>query len=194
MRPRGRDAAFARCAAPRARPWSPKNAPSWSAAMAGEAHPVPSRTRKLSPRAPMVLRSQSVGEQDAADQPGAFSRPGPRLWRSRVLRRGVTERRQCGGPVGCCYALPVFRSGPHLVGKQFRQAASPCSSCAEAKLVVMLGDVVGDQSVGLLVRQPVHFSDFRPHPPEERVHACVIVAVADQDRDCPSSISFPLSW
>ena len=49
------------------------NAPSWSAAMAGEAHPVPSRTRKLSPRAPMVLRSQSVGEQDAADQLGAFS-------------------------------------------------------------------------------------------------------------------------
>ena len=45
--------------------------------MAGEAHPVPFRTRKLSPRAPMVLRSQSVGEQDVADQQGAFSRRGP---------------------------------------------------------------------------------------------------------------------
>ncbi len=37
--------------------FSQSNAPSWSAAMAGEAHPVPFRTRKLSPRAPMVLRS-----------------------------------------------------------------------------------------------------------------------------------------
>lgn len=42
--------------------------------MAGEAHPVPFRTRKLSPPAPMVLRSQSVGEQGAADQRGAFAR------------------------------------------------------------------------------------------------------------------------
>ena len=33
-----------------------ENAPCWPAAMAGEAHPVPSRTRKLSPLAPMVLR------------------------------------------------------------------------------------------------------------------------------------------
>ena len=40
--------------------------------MAGEAHLDPFRTQKLSPRAPMVLRSQSVGEQDAADQQGAF--------------------------------------------------------------------------------------------------------------------------
>ena len=41
--------------------------------MAGEVHPVPFRTRKLSPPAPMVLRSKSVGEQDVADQRGAFS-------------------------------------------------------------------------------------------------------------------------
>ena len=33
------------------------NAPRWSATMAGEVHPVPFRTRKLSPLAPMVLRS-----------------------------------------------------------------------------------------------------------------------------------------
>lgn len=44
--------------------------------MAGEAHPVPFRTRKLSPRAPMVLRRKAVGEQGAADQQGAFSRGG----------------------------------------------------------------------------------------------------------------------
>ena len=39
-----------------AEPSGQKNAPCWPAAMAGEAHPVPSRTRKLSPLAPMVLR------------------------------------------------------------------------------------------------------------------------------------------
>ena len=59
--------------------------------MAGEAHPVPSRTRKLSPRAPMVLRSKSVGEQDAAGHQGAFcqGRPPPRERRGppRVSRR-----------------------------------------------------------------------------------------------------------
>ena len=42
------------------------------AAMAGEAHLVPFRTQKLSPRAPMVLRRESVGEQDAAGQQRAF--------------------------------------------------------------------------------------------------------------------------
>ena len=40
--------------------------------MAGEVHLVPFRTQKLSPRAPMVLRRKSVGEQDVADQQGAF--------------------------------------------------------------------------------------------------------------------------
>ena len=42
------------------------------AAMAGEVHLVPFRTQKLSPRAPMVLRRESVGEQDAAGQQRAF--------------------------------------------------------------------------------------------------------------------------
>ena len=41
--------------------------------MAGEAHPVPSRIRKLSPRAPIVLRVEPVGDQDAAGRLGAFS-------------------------------------------------------------------------------------------------------------------------
>ena len=39
-----------------------------SAAMAGGARPDPFRTRKLSRRAPMVLRGQPVGEQGAADR------------------------------------------------------------------------------------------------------------------------------
>ena len=67
----------ARCAAPRARgnPYSvggisssSTSAAHRSAAMAGGARPDPFRTRKLSRRAPMVLRGQPVGEQGAADR------------------------------------------------------------------------------------------------------------------------------
>ena len=68
----------ARCAAPRARgrfpfTWeaissSSTSAAHRSAAMAGGARPDPFRTRKLSRRAPMVLRGQPVGEQGAADR------------------------------------------------------------------------------------------------------------------------------
>lgn len=54
-----------------------------SAAMAGGARPDPFRTRKLSRRAPMVLRGQPVGEQGAADRwtaldphPGGLGRGG----------------------------------------------------------------------------------------------------------------------
>ena len=68
----------ARCAAPRARgnhpfTWEASSSSSTSAAhrsaaMAGGARPDPFRTRKLSRRAPMVLRGQPVGEQGAADR------------------------------------------------------------------------------------------------------------------------------
>ena len=69
----------ARCAAPRARGGVPlkrgrhshrlkTSAAHRSAAMAGGARPDPFRTRKLSRRAPMVLRGQPVGEQGAADR------------------------------------------------------------------------------------------------------------------------------
>ena len=68
----------ARCAAPRARGSPPiaweashrhkTSAAHRSAAMAGGARPDPFRTRKLSRRAPMVLRGQPVGEQGAADR------------------------------------------------------------------------------------------------------------------------------
>ena len=40
--------------------------------MAKVVHLVPFRTQKLSPLAPMVLRSKSVGEQDVADQQRIF--------------------------------------------------------------------------------------------------------------------------
>ena len=83
----------ARCAAPRARgrfpfTWEARNrlktsAAHRSAAMAGGARPDPFRTRKLSRRAPMVLRGQPVGEQGAADRwtaldpyPGGLGRGG----------------------------------------------------------------------------------------------------------------------
>ena len=78
--------------------------------MAGEAHPDPSRTRKLSPRAPMVLRSQSVGEQDAAGHQGAFcqGRPPPRERRGPLLvYTGVAPCIEWG-PRGPCRPL-----GPH---------------------------------------------------------------------------------
>ena len=57
------------------------NAAHRSAAMAGGARPDPFRTRKLSRRAPMVLRGKPVGEQGAADRWTAFAtrtREGPR--------------------------------------------------------------------------------------------------------------------
>ena len=61
----------ARCAALRAR-GGPRpqagGAAHRSAARAGGARPVPFRTRKLSPRAPRVLRRKSVGGQGAADR------------------------------------------------------------------------------------------------------------------------------
>ena len=67
-----------------------QNAPRRPAAMAGEAHPVPSRTRKLSPRAPIVLRVKPVGDQDAAGRLGAFSPGGaPRRARGPFLCAGA---------------------------------------------------------------------------------------------------------
>ena len=62
-----------------------------SAAMAGGARPDPFRTRKLSRRAPMVLRGKPVGEQGAADRWTAldpFSRA-----RARGRRGGLPPRR-----------------------------------------------------------------------------------------------------
>ena len=75
--------AFERCAALRARTGGPadENAPCWPAAMAGEAHPVPSRTRKLSPLAPMVLRCSPWESRTPPASKGRFPlhvlRPAP---------------------------------------------------------------------------------------------------------------------
>ena len=46
--------------------------------MAGEAHPVPFRTRKLSPRAPMVLRSSPWESRTSLTNKGHFLVEGPR--------------------------------------------------------------------------------------------------------------------
>ena len=132
------------------------NAPRWSAAMAGEAHLVPSRTQKLSPRAPMVLRSQSVGEQDAADQRGAFPCPAPRL----CGNRGGPRARPAPGPGrgwGSCYRSPKYSpcAGSHLVGGR----PSSRSSKRLFKCIAMLL-ARNLQNILLLLPNPPEFSFY----------------------------------
>ena len=79
-----------------------------SAAMAGGARPDPFRTRKLSRRAPMVLRGKPVGEQGAADRWTAldpFSRA-----RARGRRGGIPLR---GAPFFICVSKGAL-AGPCL--------------------------------------------------------------------------------
>ena len=56
---------------------SQPNAPRWSATMAGEVHPVPFRTRKLSPLAPMVLRSSPWESRTSLTNEGHLLFSGP---------------------------------------------------------------------------------------------------------------------
>ena len=111
-----------------------------SAAMAGGARPDPFRTRKLSRRAPMVLRGQPVGEQGAADRwtaldpyiagsgagaprgippaaPPSFSsrmRPqGPAGFRSRRLVAQFSPYRSAEGPPG-----PFFHAAGTFAGRR----------------------------------------------------------------------------
>ena len=111
----------ARCAAPRARGRNPHawearerlktSAAHRSAAMAGGARPDPFRTRKLSRRAPMVLRGQPVGEQGAADRWTAldpFSRA-----RARGRRGGPPPRRPLLSPH---IVQPRAPRGPFFMG------------------------------------------------------------------------------
>lgn len=65
--------------------------------MAGKAHLVPFRTQKLSSRAPMVLRRKSVGEQDVADQQGAFA----------ILRSYISRQFILGCISPCAYLVPA---------------------------------------------------------------------------------------
>ena len=73
-----------------------ENAPCWPAAMAGEAHPVPSRTRKLSPLAPMVLRMSPWESRTPPPNKGRFRFRGPL---AHVARGGLSV---CAG--GACRA------------------------------------------------------------------------------------------
>ena len=91
------------------------------AAMAGEAHLVPFRTQKLSPRAPMVLRRESVGEQDAAGQQRAFvpgregSASAPPLPLPLYAQPGRRAPASCGGPSCICRhscRICLFHGGP----------------------------------------------------------------------------------
>ena len=80
--------------------------------MAGKAHLVPFRTQKLSSRAPMVLRRKSVGEQDVADQQGAFA----------ILRSYISRQFILGCISPCAYLVPAvltacfIRVPFHLLG------------------------------------------------------------------------------
>lgn len=102
-----------------------QNAPRRPAAMAGEAHPVPSRTRKLSPRAPIVLRGKPVGDQDAAGRLGAFSPGGaPRRARGPFFRGPVEP-----GPGTCVVQGPFHNLGG---GRVLRSAEQTGKSCPAA--------------------------------------------------------------
>lgn len=83
-----------------AEPSGGENAPCWPAAMAGEAHPVPSRTRKLSPLAPMVLRCSPWESRTPPASKGRFAVNLSR-WegysRARLSRLPFLGHRETGG-------------------------------------------------------------------------------------------------
>ena len=97
-----------------------------SAAMAGGARPDPFRTRKLSRRAPMVLRGQPVGEQGAADRWTALD---PYIAGSGAgAPRGIPPRRPLSlslssaeGPPG-----PFFHAAGTRGRTAFRARRFPC--------------------------------------------------------------------
>ena len=80
-----------------AEPSGGENAPCWPAAMAGEAHPVPSRTRKLSPLAPMVLRCSPWESRTPPASKGRFPIYRPRGRPPAALAAGGLPLR-AGGP------------------------------------------------------------------------------------------------
>ena len=112
-------ASRSRCAALRARRRAPAGGPRLeqagaahrSAARAGGARPVPFRTRKLSRRAPRVLRGQPVGGQGAADR---WTAPPSR---GRIEGPFGAPSAISGGPAGPsafqgpCGASPLFQVG-----------------------------------------------------------------------------------
>lgn len=80
--------------------------------MAGGARPDPFRTRKLSRRAPMVLRGQPVGEQGAADRWTALD--------PYVAGSGAGAPR--GIPCGAPFPFSPYRSAEGPVGPFFHAA------------------------------------------------------------------------
>ena len=65
--------------------------------MAGEAHPVPFRTRKLSPRAPMVLRSSPWESRTSLTNKGHFLVEGPRA----LFCKSWGAQTRLRLPIGC---------------------------------------------------------------------------------------------
>lgn len=122
----GRTSSESCCAAPRARRGAlGVNAPRGPAAMAGGERPEPSRTRKLSPRAPMVLRSSpwESGSPPSRERHSEGVRPLGRAPSARI--RGTTGRASPAGARG----LPRIGGapGPGRVGSAVTGFVSPIS-------------------------------------------------------------------
>ena len=132
----------ARCAAPRARGDHPlergrhshrlkTSAAHRSAAMAGGARPDPFRTRKLSRRAPIVLRGQPVGEQGAADRWTALDP-------FRAGRGGAAGDHLRGAP----FPFSPYRSAEGPVGPFFH-AAGGCDCGPDGAIHIGSGGRTG---------------------------------------------------
>ena len=109
-----------------------------SAAMAGGARPDPFRTRKLSRRAPMVLRGQPVGEQGAADRwtaldPFRAGRGGAAGDHLRGAPFPFSPYRSAEGPSGALFSCRGS-AGPSAAspGRPFAGRAGPSMSAAGA--------------------------------------------------------------
>ena len=74
----------------------------------GGDHPVPSRTRQLSPPSPRVLQRKAAGGQGVALAEGAFL-----YARARRMRRMRRERPAGGCPPAGLFAFPGPDRGPH---------------------------------------------------------------------------------
>ena len=110
------------------------------AAMAGEAHLAPFRTQKLSPRAPMVLRRESVGEQDAAGQQRAFV-PEREGSASALPSLCLYMRSPAEGPLHHAGALPASAGTPagYACSMEALRAAGPPSLCSRPCAPCMRG-------------------------------------------------------
>ena len=99
-----------------------RSPPARPAAMEEGTHPDPSRTRKLSPPSPMVLRRKAVGEQDAAGRTGGLRFRGP-LESERPAREGGFSAFPGEFPIApACPAGFLLSRGSSIRGPPTRRA------------------------------------------------------------------------